>query len=55
MNKKQKGICPKCGKPLTYFEFQLEDELGRWEVDCLNCEWAGYEWYEMKFDAHTER
>lgn len=52
----KQGYCPKCGgNNLSYGLSYPDGNQMRYEVDCDDCEWTGYEWYELKFIEYSER
>ena len=52
----EQGICPICGNDdLNYEGLEPEGEMVRFEVDCQECGWLGYEWYSLTFIESTIR
>ena len=50
------GKCPNCGsKNLDYGTSKSEGEMLRFEVDCVDCKWCGYEWRGLPFIVYTTR
>jgi len=47
----KKGMCPNCEKEdaFIYKAIEVQDEEVFYPVECLNCQWEGEEYYEMKF------
>lgn len=50
------GICPKCGSSdLDYGVMSAEDSnLVKYPVSCNHCEFCGYEYYLLTYNATTD-
>jgi len=59
MAKVKQGVCPKCGKELSYEGGEVAEGLYSYQVECSKCDFTGYEEYELKFkgilDSETDK
>ena len=50
------GICPKCGKDLTYDGAgELNDGGASYPVKCDSCGFEGHEWYSVEYSEHRDK
>ena len=49
---KEEGICPKCASELEYGSLVPDGMDAYYEVNCIECEFIGKEYYTLKFDGH---
>lgn len=48
------GKCPKCHNiSLDYGVFELQDNMGYWNIECCHCGHIGKEWYSLTFTEQT--
>lgn len=50
------GACPKCGGELEYDAIEPADsDLMRYPITCKKCEFTGYEYYLLAYNATTDQ
>lgn len=60
IKKREAGICPKCGKQLTFGAIESSENMIYFRVDCSGdaftpgCGWSGVEAYKAVFDSQDD-
>jgi predicted RNA-binding Zn-ribbon protein involved in translation (DUF1610 family) len=52
----EEGKCPKCGsESLEYGSSEPDSNSLKYEFKCMNCNFEGYEWYDLTYSESTKR